>query len=616
MMTNKQKRNLIRILLSAALFAAAWALPSQGYLRIVLFLVPYAVIGYDVLWSAARNILHGQIFDENFLMSIATIGAFAIKEYPEAVAVMLFYQVGELFQSIAVGKSRRSITTLMDIRPDSATVIRGGTETVVSPEEVSIGETIIVRPGEKIPLDGVILEGATTVNTSALTGESLPADKRVSDNVVSGSVNISGVIKVEVQVGYENSTVSKILDLVENSAAKKARAERFITRFARYYTPVVVVSALLLAVIPPLLFSGSFTEWLNRALIFLVVSCPCALVISVPLTFFGGIGGASRAGILIKGANYIEALSKAGIVVFDKTGTLTKGTFTVVAVHPQKVSEAGLLDIAAAAESYSKHPIAYSIVRAHGGHIDKTRIGEITELSGFGIKAQIDNKTVYAGNGKLMEQIGADWHECHIPGSVVHIAVENEYMGHIVISDEPKPDAAQAVSTLKKLGISKTVMLTGDIKKAGEAVGSKLGLDETHCELLPDQKVAEVEKLLLEKPKGTALVFVGDGVNDAPVLSRSDVGIAMGALGSDAALEAADIVLMDDKLSKIAKAISISRRTMRIVLQNIVFALGVKAIVLIFGALGLANMWIAVFADVGVMILAIANSLRSLRIKD
>ena len=613
-MTKKQKRNLFRILLSAALFAAVWALPLKGYWRFFAFLVPYAVIGYDVLWSALRNILHGQIFDENFLMALATVGAFAIGEYPEAVAVMLFYQVGELFQSLAVGKSRRSIAALMDIRPEKATVLRGGVEETVSPEDISVGETIIVRPGEKIPLDGVITEGATTVDASALTGESIPQDKGLSDNVISGSVNIGSVIKIKVQTEYANSTVSKILDLVENAAAKKARAERFITRFARYYTPAVVIGAVLLAALPPLLFSQSFGEWLNRALIFLVVSCPCALVISVPLSFFGGIGGASRAGILIKGANYMEALAKTKTIVFDKTGTLTKGTFDVVAVHPKKVSEAELLDIAAAAESYSSHPIANSIVRAHAGHIDKDRIGEMSELPGLGIMARIDGKTVYAGNGKLMDKIGADWHECHLSGSIVHITVEGEYMGHIVISDEMKADAAQAISALKSLGVSKTVMLTGDMRKVGEAVGKELGLNETHCGLLPDQKVGEVEKLLLQKPKNSALAFVGDGVNDAPVLSRSDVGIAMGALGSDAAIEAADIVLMDDKLSKLSKAIAISRKTMRIVHENIAFTLAVKAIVLILGACGLANMWFAVFADVGVMILAVANSMRALRI--
>ncbi len=612
-MSGRQKRDLIRILVSAVLFAAAITLPQHGYLRLLAFFITYAVIGYDVLWSAARNIFHGQIFDENFLMALATVGAFAIREYPEAVAVMLFYQVGELFQGIAVGKSRKSIASLMDIRPDSATVIRDGVEIEVSPEEILVGEIIIVKPGERIPLDGVITEGTTTVNTSALTGESLPRDKSVSESVVSGSVNLSGVIKVEVKSEFGDSTVAKILDLVENSAAKKARAERFITRFAKYYTPCVVVAALLLAVIPPLFFAQSFSNWLNRALIFLVVSCPCALVISVPLSFFGGIGGASRSGILIKGANDLEALAKVKTIVFDKTGTLTKGSLTVSAIHPQTVSEAVILDLAAAAESYSSHPIACSIVRAHGGHIDKGRIGEITELSGLGIKAQIDNKTVYVGNGKLMDQIGADWRECHKSGSIVHISVEKEYMGHIVISDEIKPDAANTIAELKKTGITKTVMLTGDIRKVGEAVGAELEIDEIHFELLPDKKVEEVERLLLDKPAKSTLAFVGDGVNDAPVLTRADVGIAMGALGSDAAIEAADIVLMDDKISNITKAIMISRRTMHIVKENIVFALLVKAVVLVLGASGFANMWIAVFADVGVMVLAIINAMRTLK---
>ncbi len=605
---------LLRIILSAALLALVWVLPLEGIPRFLAFLVPYALIGYDILFSAIRGILRGQVFDENFLMALATVGALVIGEYPEAVAVMLFYQIGELFQHIAVGRSRRSISALMDIRPDSATVLRDGAEQVVPPEEVAAGEVVVIRPGERIPLDGVILEGTTAVNTAALTGESLPADKGISDSVVSGSVNISGLIKVRVSTEYANSTAARILELVENSAAKKARAERFITRFARYYTPCVVISALLLAVLPPLILSQDFSVWINRALIFLVVSCPCALVISVPLTFFSGIGGASRAGILVKGANDIETLSAVRVVVFDKTGTLTKGTLSVVAVHPQQVSEAELLDITAAAESHSNHPIADSIIRAHGGHIDKSRIGEVTELPGLGIQAVIDGNTVHAGNGKLMARVGADWHECTTAtGSVVHISVNNVYMGHIVVSDEIKPDAAQAIASLKRLGVDKTVMLSGDNRKTAEAVGQELGIDEIHSELLPDQKVSEVEALLSEKPPRARLAFVGDGVNDAPVLTRADVGIAMGALGSDAALEAADVVLMDDKLSKLAAAIGLSRRTMRIAHQNIVFALGVKGVVLILGALGFANIWLAVFADVGVMVLAIANSFRALR---
>ena len=612
-MTRKQKRNLIRLILAALLFAVALFLPVQGLFRLAVFLIPYAVIGYDVLWNALRNILHGQIFDENFLMALATVGAFAIAEYPEAVAVMFFYQVGELFQSIAVGRSRKSIAALMDIRPDSATVLRDGKEYAVSPEEVQPGETILVRPGEKVPLDGIVTEGSTSVNTAALTGEALPQDKEPGDNIISGSLNQGGVIRVKVTHPFGESTVSKILDLVENSSAKKAKAEHFITRFARYYTPCVVVGAILLAVIPPLLLDGAWSNWINRALIFLVVSCPCALVISVPLSFFGGIGGASRDGILIKGANYLEALANVKTVVFDKTGTLTKGTFAVAAVHPETLSKKELLDIAALAESYSNHPIAASIVRAHGGHIDQSRIRNTEELSGRGIRAIIDGKTVCAGNGRLMDEAGANWHECHCTGTAIHVAIDGIYAGHIVISDEMKEDAKKAISELRQAGVSKTVMLTGDLQKIGNAVGKELELDEIYAELLPDQKVEKVEQLLKSKPAGSTLAFVGDGINDAPVLSRADIGIAMGALGSDAAIEAADIVLMDDKPAKIAKSIRIARKTMRIVKENIIFALAVKALVLIFGALGYAGMWFAVFADVGVMVLAIINAMRALR---
>ena len=612
-MTRKQKRNLIRLILAALLFAVSLFLPVQGLFRLAVFLIPYAVIGYDVLWNALRNILHGQIFDENFLMALATVGAFAIAEYPEAVAVMFFYQVGELFQSIAVGRSRKSIAALMDIRPDSATVLRDGKEYAVSPEEVQPGETILVRPGEKVPLDGIVTEGSTSVNTAALTGEALPQDKEPGDNIISGSLNQGGVIRVKVTHPFGESTVSKILDLVENSSAKKAKAEHFITRFARYYTPCVVVGAILLAVIPPLLLDGAWSNWINRALIFLVVSCPCALVISVPLSFFGGIGGASRDGILIKGANYLEALANVKTVVFDKTGTLTKGTFAVAAVHPETLSKKELLDIAALAESYSNHPIAASIVRAHGGHIDQSRIRNTEELSGRGIRAVIDGKTVCAGNGRLMDEAGANWHECHCTGTAIHVAIDGIYAGHIVISDEMKEDAKKAISELRQAGVSKTVMLTGDLQKIGNAVGKELELDEIYAELLPDQKVEKVEQLLKSKPAGSTLAFVGDGINDAPVLSRADIGIAMGALGSDAAIEAADIVLMDDKPAKIAKSIRIARKTMRIVKENIIFALAVKALVLIFGALGYAGMWFAVFADVGVMVLAIINAMRALR---
>jgi len=608
-MTRKQKKTLIRIIASAVLCLAVWFLPLQGGWRLAAFAVPYLVVGWDVLWSALRSILHGQAFDEKFLMSVATLGAFAIDEYPEATAVMLFYQVGELFQSLAVGKSRKSIAALMDIRPDSAVVLRDGAELTVSPEEVEPGETIVVRPGEKIPLDGEILEGQTSVNTAALTGESLPADKTVGDEVVSGTVNLTGVIRVRTLSRYDESTVAKILELVENAAEKKSRAENFITRFARWYTPCVVGGAVLLAVVPPLVFAQAWGLWIRRALVFLVVSCPCALVVSVPLTFFGGIGGASRGGILIKGSNYLEALANVDTVVFDKTGTLTKGAFAVDAIHPANISEAELLDIAAAAESYSGHPVAESIVRAHEGHIDKSRLGEISELSGFGLSAVVDGKTFYLGNGKLMDRVGADWHECHLTGTVIHIAEGSRYLGHIVINDEIKPDAKQAVDGLKALGIRRTVMLTGDRARVAEHVAQELGLDEARAELLPAQKVENVEALLNE---GCRLAFVGDGVNDAPVLTRADVGIAMGALGSDAAIESADVVLMDDKPSKLPLAIALSRRTMRIVKQNIWFALAVKAVILALGALGLANMWIAVFGDVGVMILAILNAMRAM----
>ena len=608
-MSRKQKTVLARIIISAVLCVVAGLLPIDGVWKLLAFSVPYLVIGYDVLWGAVRNIIHGQVFDEQFLMAIATLGAFAIEDYPEAAAVMLFYQVGELFQSIAVGKSRKSISALMDICPEYAVVLRDGEEVTVPPEEVGIGEVLIIKPGEKIPLDGEITEGSTTVNTAALTGESLPVDKTVGDRVISGTINLSGVIKVKAQSLYEESTVSKILELVENSAEKKARAENFITRFARYYTPCVVIGAVLLAVIPPLFFSQEWSMWINRALIFLVVSCPCALVVSVPLSFFGGIGGASREGILIKGANYLETLSKVDTVVFDKTGTLTKGTFAVNAIHPQNMTEAQLLDIAAAAESYSTHPVGESIVAAHNGHIDKTRIGEVEELAGMGLRAVIDGKTFFVGNGALMDKVGAGWHDCHLAGTVIHIAESSEYLGHIVINDEIKPDSKAAVAGLKELGIKNTVMLTGDTERVAKSVGEEVGIDSVCAKLLPAQKVEKVEELLSQ---GCKTAFVGDGINDAPVLTRADIGIAMGALGSDAAIESADIVLMDDKPSKLPSAIRISRKTMRIVRQNIVFALAVKAIILALGAFGIANMWTAVFGDVGVMVIAILNAMRAM----
>ena len=606
-----------RIAASAVLLVAAVLIPYEGPWRFVLFLPAYFVIGWDVLWKAARNIAHGQVFDENFLMALATVGAFCTGffgegEYPEAVFVMLFYQVGELFQGYAVGKSRKSIASLMDIRPDYANVERDGQLTQVDPEEVAVGDTITVKAGERVPLDGVVLEGSSLVNTSALTGESVPRQVQPGDDVISGCVNQSGLLRVRVTKPFGESTVQKILDLVENSSNKKAKAENFITKFARYYTPIVVFCALALALVPPL-FVGDWVGWVQKALIFLVVSCPCALVISVPLSFFGGIGGASRQGILVKGGNYLEVLANTEIVVFDKTGTLTKGVFNVTAIHPEEYSESGLLEMAALAESYSDHPISRSLKEAWGKELDASRVGEVEELSGRGVRAQVDGKTVCAGNDKLMEEIGVKWHPCHHVGTTVHVAVEGKYIGHIVISDEVKPDAKEAIAALKAQGVKKTVMLTGDAKAVGESVAKDLGLDEAYTQLLPGDKVDRVEALLSEKsPKGK-LAFVGDGINDAPVLSRADIGIAMGALGSDAAIEAADIVLMDDKPSKIAKAMEISKRTLRIVQQNIVFALAVKLLVLALTPFGIANMWEAVFADVGVMVIAILNASRALQ---
>lgn len=539
-------------------------------------------------------------------MGIATLGAFGIAEYPEAAGVMIFYQVGELFQSIAVGRSRKSISALMDIRPESATVIRDGAELSLSPEEVEPGETLIVRPGEKIPLDGVVIEGHSSLNTAALTGESLPVDCAEGDRVISGSINLSGLITMRSDSRYCDSTVARILELVENSSEKKARVENFITRFARVYTPCVVAGAALLALLPPLFFAQPWSVWLERALIFLMVSCPCALVVSVPLSFFGGIGGASKQGILIKGASYMEVLSQVKTVVMDKTGTLTQGRFQVEAVHPEQVDEETLLELAATAESYSNHPVAESIIRAHGRNIDKSRLGEVTELAGMGLSAQVDGQLYYVGNGRLMDKVGANWHECHLSGTIIHVSRDSEYMGHIIINDAVKPEAAQAIKELRSLGVETTVMLTGDREEIARAVGEKLGIDKICAGLLPGQKVEQVESLL----GNGKLAFVGDGINDAPVLTRADVGIAMGALGSDAAIESADIVLMDDKLSKLPLAMRISRRTMNIVRQNIVFALGVKAIILLLGALGLADMWAAMFGDVGVMVLAVLNAMR------
>ena len=613
-MTKKQKKTLIRIVSAGVLTVIAVLIPLDGIWKGLAFAVPYLVIGWDVLWSAVRNIAHGQVFDEKFLMAVATLGAFAIREYPEAAAVMLFYQIGEWFQSIAVGKSRKSIAALMDIRPEYAVVLREGKEQEVDPEEVEIGEIIVLKPGERIPLDGTVIEGAGSVDTSALTGESLPADKTVGDTVLSGSINLSGVLKVKTSSEYAESTVARILELVENSSEKKARIENFITRFARWYTPLVVISAVLLAVIPPLFLSGSWADWINRALIFLVVSCPCALVVSVPLSFFGGIGGASRDGILVKGANYLEMLSKADTVVFDKTGTLTQGSFAVDAVHPSEISAEELLDIAAAAESYSSHPIAESVVSAFAGDIDRSRIGEIKEIAGMGIEAQVDGKTFFLGNGKLMEKAGAVWHECHLPGTAIHISEDSSYMGHIIINDQIKPEVRESINKLKELGIKQTIMLTGDSEKVAKAVAEKIGVDSYMAELLPAQKVTAVEDLL---GSGAHVAFVGDGINDAPVLSRADVGIAMGALGSDAAIESADIVIMDDRISRLPLAIKIAHRTMRIVHENIILALGVKFAILILSAFGLTNMWWAVFGDVGVLIVAVLNAMRCMiRVKE
>ena len=612
-MSKKQKRMLFRVLASAVLFAVALLLPTEGWLRLFTFLIPYAVIAWDVLWRAVRNIAHGQVFDENFLMSLATVGALATGEYPEAVFVMLFYQVGELFQSYAVDQSRKSITSLMDIRPDYANIEVDGQLRQVDPEDVAVGDTIVIKAGERIPLDGVVLEGTSNVDTAALTGESLPREAAAGDEVISGCVNLSGLLHVRVTRPFGESTVAKILDLVENSSEKKAKAEHFITKFARYYTPAVVLAAVALALLPPLFTSIQWVDSIQRALNFLVVSCPCALVISVPLSFFGGIGGASKNGILVKGGNYLEVLAKTELVVFDKTGTLTRGVFNVTAIHPDHCGEAQLLELAALAESYSDHPISRSLKEAYGKELDASRVSNVEELSGRGVRATVDGRQICAGNDKLMEDIGVSWHPCHRVGTTVHVASDGVYLGHIVISDEVKPDAKEAITALKACGVRRTVMLTGDAKAVGESVAQELGLDEVHTQLLPADKVTRVEALLGEvSPKG-ALAFVGDGINDAPVLSRADIGIAMGGLGSDAAIEAADIVLMDDKPSKLADAIRIARRTLAIVRQNIVFALAVKFLVLALSAAGVANMWEAVFADVGVSVIAILNAMRALK---
>jgi Cd2+/Zn2+-exporting ATPase len=614
-MSKREKKQLLRILLTAVLYAIAILLPFEGIPKLAVFLIVYLVIGGDILLKAGRNILHGQVFDENFLMAVATVGAFFLGEYPEGVAVMLFYQVGEWFQSYAVSKSRRSISELMDIRPDYANVLREGKLVQVDPEEVLVGDTVVVKPGERIPLDGIVLEGISTVDTSALTGESVPRDVQPGQDIISGCINQTGVLNIKVTKEFEQSTVAKILELVENASDKKSKSENFITKFARYYTPIVVIAAVLLAVLPPLLLGQEFSIWIARALTFLVISCPCALVISIPLSFFGGIGGASKSGVLVKGSNYLEALADTEIVVFDKTGTLTKGSFAVSKILPEEITVEELLEIAAYAEDYSNHPIALSIKKAFGKEIDTSRIGEIEEIPGHGVKAVIDGKEVLAGNAKLMKRENILNKEEQQAGTVVHLSIDGKYAGYICIEDEIKEDSPRAIQDLKAAGIRKTVMLTGDADVVGQKVASELKLTKAYTELLPADKVDRMEELMQEKsPKGK-LAFVGDGINDAPVLARADIGIAMGGLGSDAAIEAADVVIMTDEPSKIAQVMKISKKTLRIVRQNIILALGVKGVVLILGALGFASMWAAVFSDVGVSVIAILNAMRALNIR-
>ena len=625
-MTKKQKKMLYRILIAAVLFLAAKFIPMPMLVSTALYFAAYVTIGYDILRKAWKGICNHQVFDENFLMAVATIGAIALAiyeksgDYAEAVAVMLFYQIGELFQSYAVGKSRKNISALMDIRPDYANIEQDGQLVQVDPDEVAIGTVIVVQPGEKVPIDGVVTEGSSTLNTSALTGESLPRDAREGDEVISGCINMTGVLKIRTTKAFGESTVSKILELVENSSSRKSRSEDFIAKFARIYTPVVCYSALALAIIPPVIrlvggMDGQWEQWVYRALTFLVTSCPCALVVSIPLSFFAGIGGASHEGILIKGSNYLETLSQVKTVVFDKTGTLTKGVFEVTAVHHSDMDEHKLLEYAALAECASSHPISKSLQKAYGKAIDRSRVTDIQESSGHGVTAVVDGHTVAAGNSKLMVQLGIPYHDCHSVGTIIHMAVDGQYAGHIVISDVVKPNAKAAIAALHKAGVEKTVMLTGDAKKVADAVAAELGVDEVHSELLPGDKVAQVEQLLGDQRGKAKLAFVGDGINDAPVLSRADIGIAMGAMGSDAAIEAADIVLMDDEPMQIAKAIHISRKCIGIVYQNIVFALAVKFACLVLVAIGAANMWAAIFADVGVMVLAVLNAIRALRVK-
>ena len=622
-MNKKQKKVLTRIIVAAVLMIAFSFLPIEGYAAFALFMIPYLVIGYDILIKAGKGIKNHQVFDENFLMAVATVGAIALGDYREGVAVMLFYQIGELFQSYAVGKSRRNISDLMDIRPDYANIERDGEIEEVDPDEVEIGSIIVVKPGEKVPIDGVIIEGTTTLNTSALTGESVPRDASEGDEVISGCINMTGVLRIKTTKEFGESTVSKILDMVENASSRKSRSENFISKFAKYYTPAVCYGALALAVLPPvvrMIFMGlspEWGDWIMRALTFLVISCPCALVISIPLSFFAGIGGASNAGVLVKGSNYLETLAGTKYVVFDKTGTMTQGVFEVTGVHHNTLPMDEILEYAALAESFSSHPISRSLQKAYGKAIDQSRVTDVQEVSGKGVIAKVDGRTVAAGNAKLMEMKGISYQECHSVGTIVHLAVDGEYVGHILIADLLKPHAEEAIRALKAAGIRKTVMLTGDAKRVADKVAVDLGIDEVYSELLPGDKVTMVEKLLSQKAgEKEKLAFVGDGINDAPVLSRADIGIAMGAMGSDAAIEAADIVLMDDDPLKIAKAIRIARKCLRIVYENIYFAIGIKVICLILGALGIANMWVAIFADVGVMVIAVLNAIRTLYVKN
>ncbi len=620
-MTKKQKKVLVRIIIAAVLVIALQFIPVKGYVRFGLYMIPYLVIGYDILKKAGKGILNRQIFDENFLMAVATIGAIALGDYKEGTAVMLFYQIGELFQSYAVGKSRRNISDLMDIRPDYANVEKDGELEQVDPDEIEIGTVIVVQPGEKVPIDGVVVEGTSSLNTSALTGESVPREVSVDDEIISGCINMTGLLKIRTTKEFGESTVSKILELVENASSRKSRSENFISKFAKIYTPAVCYGALALAILPPIVrmaFMGlapEWGDWVYRALTFLVISCPCALVISIPLSFFAGIGGASREGVLVKGSSFLETLSQTKIVVFDKTGTMTKGVFEVNGIHHSPYKDEELLEYAALAESYSTHPISKSLQRAYGKPIDKNRVSDVEEIGGHGLTAKVDGKVVAAGNAKLMKKLGIEYHDCSHVGTIVHVAIDGKYAGHILISDVIKEHAAEAISALKKSGIEKTVMLTGDAKNVADRVAAQLGIDEVCSELLPGDKVEKVEELLTKKSEKDKLAFVGDGINDAPVLSRADIGIAMGALGSDAAIEAADIVLMDDDPLKISKAIRISRKCIRIVYENIYFAIGIKVICLVLGALGIANMWFAIFADVGVMILAVLNAIRTLFVK-